>query len=105
MENVARRFQDQANFAVVYTREAHSGQGAFVQYHDHRSLEERQTYASELREEFGMERLILLDTMESDVQRAYGDLPNAQLMIVQGRVVHATPWADAQDAEDWLRSQ
>lgn len=71
-------------FLVVYVREAHPGE----RLRQHRSFAEKQAAAKLLPERYKEHRRVLIDTLEGDMHRAYGAMPNVVYVITPESVVH-----------------
>ena len=100
MDSLADRAADRAVRSVfIYTCEAHPGEI----YRHHSSMDDKRHHARALREVVGIKRPILLDTVEGDAHRAYGELPNMTWIIGRGGVImYKAAWTDPADVEDSL---
>jgi hypothetical protein len=100
MDAIADRFADRAVRSVfVYTREAHPGEI----YRHHSSMEGKRENAKALRSVIGIKRQVLLDTLEGDAHRAYGQLPNMTWILGRGGLIlYKSAWTDPADVEDSL---
>lgn len=99
MNELARRYGDRVNFAVVYTREAHPGQDVPA----HRSIEEKRANAAAARREEGIERTVLVDSLEGTTHRAYTAMPNAAYVVgSDGVVAHRADWLEPQRVRETL---
>jgi hypothetical protein len=78
----------------LYTREAHPGE---ILSH-HTSFEQKLAQARRFREEQGVRRRILVDSLDGACHRAYGGLPNMTWVILRGGVIaYKAAWTDAAD--------
>lgn len=83
----------------VYTREAHPGEK--VPHHD--SMEVKLAHARLLRDEVGIRRPILIDTLDGAAHRAYGALPNMTYVITRGgRIGYKADWTRVVTVEAYL---
>jgi hypothetical protein len=85
---VADAYRTQADFAVLYTREAHPG----ANYDAIQSMEDKRGRAADLRSIVGEQRQVVLDDVDGAVHRHYGAFPNSLLVVGKDRVV--TCWAE-----------
>lgn len=83
MKALREAFPD-VEFLLIYVREAHPGE----RLHQHRSFDEKLAAARLLPERYGEHRRILVDTLEGDMHRAYGAMPNVVYVIDPEGVVH-----------------
>ena len=77
MEKLARDYRGQADFYVLYTREAHPGQN----YPRHQNLEQKISYARDLQRLEGIERRVLVDDVDGSMHRDYGAWPDSAFII------------------------
>ncbi|QUR65807.1 peroxiredoxin family protein [Mycobacterium spongiae] len=99
MNALAYRFPDVA-FLVLYIREAHPGENLGP----HRSQADKTAAANVLRQEDREGRRILIDTLDGQVHRAYGSMPNAVYVIdPNGIVVFRSVWNDPAAVEKALQ--
>jgi len=95
MENMAREFGDEAHFLFVYVREAHPGE----LYPHHTSFVQKAGQARDMRKH-GVGRPILVDSLNGDVHRQYGGMPNMSWIIDHtGRVSFKASWTVAFDIQ------
>lgn len=81
----------QADFAVLYVREAHPGK----KVPQHNSMDAKMTQACALRDEVGDTRRILVDSLEGEAHLAFGSYPNAVFIINKnGCIVFLSDWND-----------
>ena len=93
MEAMAEEFADRAHSLFIYTREAHPGEI----YPHHTSIEQKFQYAADFREA-GLERPILVDSLDGHVHRMYGALSNMTWIVDHtGIVSFKASWTDAVD--------
>ena len=71
-------------FLLIYVREAHPGE----RLHQHRDFEEKRAAAKLLPGRYGEDRPILIDTLDGDMHRAYGMMPNVVYVINPDGIVH-----------------
>ncbi len=89
MEKLAKDYRGQADFYVVYTREAHPGQN----YSHHRDLNQKISYARDLQRIEGIERTVLIDDVVGNMHRDYGAWPNSAFIIGRdGRIAFLAQW-------------
>ncbi|QUR65806.1 peroxiredoxin family protein [Mycobacterium spongiae] len=90
MNALAYRFPDVV-FLVLYTREAHPGSNL----RPHRSPADKIAAATLLRRQDQEGRRILIDSLDGEVHRAYGSMPNTvHLIDADGTVVFRSMWND-----------
>jgi hypothetical protein len=89
MEKLARDYKGQADFYVLYTREAHPGQN----YPPHRNLDQKISYARDLQRIEGIERTVLIDDVAGSMHRDYGAWPDSAFIIGRdGRIAFLAQW-------------
>jgi hypothetical protein len=77
------------DFAVLYVREAHPGDGIG----QHKDFTDKQGVARKLQSEDGEIRPILIDDMQGSAHKAYGSYPNSLFIINRGGcVVYRSDW-------------
>jgi hypothetical protein len=95
---VAERHPE-AEWVFIYTREAHPGEN--VGHHD--TFDRKLANARLLRDEIGIRRPILVDTLAGDAHRRYGARPNMTWVLDRGgRVVYKANWTNAANVESFL---
>jgi hypothetical protein len=96
------RYQSQGfEFYLVYTREAHPGEG----FPHHASWEQKRAHAINLREQEKVRLPILIDDLAGTVHRAYGQLSNMIYLIDRdGTIVYKSDWTNADDLDGMCRS-
>jgi hypothetical protein len=78
-------------FVFVYTREAHPGEN----FPAHRTIEQKLAHARAFKEQFRVERPILVDDLTGTGHKLYGMLPNMTYLIGRGgRVLFRADWTD-----------
>lgn len=83
MDELADEFPD-VEFLLIYVREAHPGE----RLHQHRDVEEKSRAAQILPAKYGETRRVLIDTLDGDMHRAYGAMPNVVYIINPDGIVH-----------------
>jgi len=98
METLRKKWQGKdVVFLVLYTREPHPGIGGFKQT---RTLDEKAKLARICRSKYKMGRTVVVDTLDSKYQRAYGGLPNnAYVINKQGIVVYKEAWSNSRSLD------
>lgn len=104
MENLARKFAEHpVKFILVYTREPHSNEGVFKDVNQPTDYDTRHKYAQRTCSELNVEREVLIDSMDGEVQKLYGGLPNMLYILdSDGKVVYHNRWADEQEVDSFL---
>jgi hypothetical protein len=95
METLAREYEPRGfASAFVYVREAHPGE--HIPHHD--SFERKLANARRFRDEQGVRRPILVDTLDGAYHRIFGGLPNMTLVVLRGgTLAYKGSWTDAAD--------
>lgn len=83
MKKLREEFPD-VEFLLIYVREAHPGE----RLHQHRSFDEKVRAAKVLPSRYGEDRPILIDSLNGDMHRAYGVMPNVVYVIRPDGIVH-----------------
>ena len=93
LDAVAAEFEPQGvNAVFVYTQEAHPGDA----WPHHSSFEEKLAAARTFVEQSDMQRQMLVDSLDGEVHRAYGALPNMSWIVNRaGKIVYKADWTDA----------
>ncbi len=93
MDTLARDFADQGFGSIfIYTHEAHPGQ----LYPHHTSHNQKMAHARVFREEFQVERPILVDALDGACHRAFGSMPNMTWILDRAaRPVYKADWTEA----------
>ena len=95
MEGVAERHPE-ATFLVVYTREAHPGELTPA----HRSIEDKRRAVEKLVRTEGMQRTVLVDSVDGEVHRAYGGASNSVYLIgPDGAILSRRAWNDPDEVD------
>ncbi|MCH7695839.1 MAG: redoxin domain-containing protein [Proteobacteria bacterium] len=71
-------------FLLIYVREAHPGE----RLPQHHSFEDKLKAAKILPKRYGEDRKILIDTLDGQMHRAYGSMPNVVYVINPDGIVH-----------------
>jgi hypothetical protein len=101
MDELAREYEGRAHALFVYVREAHPDD--FPDYPAHTSQEHKLRHAAELQRWWNTPRTILVDSLDGDVHRAWGGLPNMSWIIDHtGRVAFKAAWTRAGDIRSAL---
>ena len=92
LEPIAREYASKGFVLVFfYTREAHPGEN----FPAHRSMEQKLAHAQAFKEQFQIERPILVDDLIGTGHKLYGMLPNMTYLIGRGgRVLFRADWTD-----------
>lgn len=107
----AYKDRDDVRFYIVYTKEAHARQPLgpnfnFWKIGQPKRYEQRVDYAKTCRSQHKIEIPILVDTMDGDVQKAYGRLPNSVFIIdPEGNIAAHKTWNDPLFLELALRER
>ena len=83
MKELRKEFPD-VEFLVVYVREAHPGE----RLGQHRTFGDKISAASLLKSRYQENRRILIDSLEGDMHRAYGSMPNIVYIVNPEGIVH-----------------
>lgn len=100
MNAVAEKYADEGVASVfVYTNEAHPGE----RFPHLRSMEQKFCHAAALRDELGVTRQILLDSLDGACHRAYGSMPNMTWIFNRaGQPIYKSDWSDAGSVDNAL---
>lgn len=99
MDELASRYENDVNFYVVYSREAHPGQ----RYHRHTSFEQKYQYARDVKRDESIERDVLVDDVDGTMHRGYDSLPNSVYVVGRdGVVAHRADWLDIEVLDERL---
>lgn len=90
MEQLYREFCPRGvEFFTVYTREPHPGEN----YPHHTSYEQKLRHAADCRQQDGIAVPVIVDSINGEVHRAYGLLPNMVYIIDRrGRIFYRSQW-------------
>ena len=84
---------------MLYVREVHPGQN----YPTHDSFAQRLSHVADLRQLEGVERTILVDSLEGTMHRDYGALPNSTYIIGKdGFISYRADWTDPEQVKSQL---
>ena len=84
----------------VYTREAHPGDN----WLHHSSFEHKLEAARRFVDQCAVQRPMLVDTLDGEVHRAYGALPNMSWIISRtGKILYKADWTDARTIRQALQ--
>lgn len=98
MKEVEAEFPD-VEFLVVYVREAHPGE----RMGQHKTFEDKKKGAELLKPRYQEDRKVLIDTLEGDMHRAYGTMPNVVYVINPEGIVHyRCNWATIEGVREAL---
>lgn len=98
MAELARKFPD-VEFLVVYVREAHPGE----RKRQHKSFEDKVEGARLLPVKYGENRRVLIDSLDGQMHRAYGGMPNILYIVNPDGIVHyRCDWALVRGVEKAL---
>lgn len=101
IKNLRKEFPD-VEFIIVYVREAHPGE----RLRQHRSFTEKLSAAKLLPQKYGEHRTILIDSLEGDMHRAYGAMPNLVYVINPDGIVHyRCDWTHIEGLQTALRER
>jgi len=119
VEGLLEEFQDEVEFVVVYTVEAHP-EGSKSPYDDEEWLtlinrftgvrvaqpddvESRRAEARGVADRFGLEQRVLIDGLDNEVWRSYGSAPSAAFVLDrEGRVALRQVWIDPAEIRQTL---
>ncbi|MCH7740012.1 MAG: hypothetical protein IIC93_07685 [Chloroflexi bacterium] len=92
MDALAAEFEPAGVRSVfIYTQEAHPGDD----WPNHSSFEHKLEAACKFVEQCGLQRPMLVDTLDGEVHRAYGALPNMSWIISRtGKILYKADWTD-----------
>jgi hypothetical protein len=95
MDALAAEFAERGFEALfIYTREAHPGE---ILPH-HTSFAQKLAMARRFHEEQGVQRRILVDTLDGAGHKLYGALPNMTWILLRGGLIaYKAAWTDAED--------
>lgn len=100
MDKLAEKYEDEVDFYVVYSREAHPGQ----RYHRHTSFDQKCRHARDAKDNESINRDILVDDVDGSMHRGYDALPNSVYVIGRdGVVAHRADWLDIDVLNDQLQ--
>jgi len=87
------------DWLVVYVREVHPGRRRPA----HQDMTTKLVLAGSLKEDYGESRPVAVDTLEGDMHRAYGSLPNMVYVLnPDGEVVYRCDWLSVPELDKVL---
>lgn len=87
---------------LVYVREAHPGRRRPA----HQNMEQKLTLAGSLERDFGETRQVAVDTLDGDMHRAYGSLPNMVYVLnPDGKVIYRCDWLSVPELDRVLEQR
>jgi hypothetical protein len=95
MDTLAEEYAERGFASLfIYTREAHPGE---ILPH-HASFAQKLAMARRFQEEQGVQRRILVDTLDGAGHKLYGALPNMTWILLRGGLIaYKAAWTDAKD--------
>ncbi len=101
MDAIADRYADQGVGSIfLYTHEAHPGE----HYPHLTSMEQKFAHARDLRDKLGVDRPILVDSLDGACHRAFGSMPNMTWIFTRAGVpIYKSDWTDASSVENALK--
>ena len=98
MNEIAKRYaQEDVGSIFLYTHEAHPGEN----YPHLTSMEQKMRHAHDLRDKIGVDRPILVDSLDGACHRAYGSMPNMSWIISNSGIpVYKSDWTDARSVDN-----
>ncbi len=91
-----RKKYPDVEWLLAYVREAHPGGRRPA----HTSVGQKLALAKSLQTDFGETRQVAIDTLEGDMHRAYGSLPNmAYVLNPDGKIVYRCDWLSVPELE------
>ncbi len=96
MDQMARDFAEEINFLFVYAREAHPD--THPEWPAHKSIEEKFEHAKAMQQKHGTPRTVVIDSLEGEVHRVYGGMPNMSWIVDHaGIVAYKAAWTSEID--------
>lgn len=90
LDRLLDKFSDSVNFALLYVREAHPAE----RFPQTQSLEQKNKNANSLRQHYGVNWPVLIDTLDGCLHRALDLKPNsAHLIGAEGEILFQSLWA------------
>jgi len=104
MELLRQKYADRdVAFVSMYVREPHPRERGFRDYGQHKTYDQKVSYARELVEIKDVEIPVVVDTLEQRNHAVLGNLPNmAYVVDKQGIVQYARTWLLADDVDETL---
>ncbi len=100
MNTLAEKYAGQnVGSLFLYTNEAHPGE-----YYPHlTSMEQKFEHARALRDEFDIQRPIIVDALDGACHRAYGSMPNMTWIFSKAGIpLYKSDWTDVNSVENAL---
>jgi hypothetical protein len=93
LDDLAEQYRDEGlDFIFLYTSEAHPGDA----WPHHTAMEEKINRARQFVSDNDLQRRMMVDSLDGQLHRAYGALPNMSWIISSsGEVVYKANWTDA----------
>lgn len=100
MNAIAHKYaKDGVGSIFLYTNEAHPGEN----FPHHTSMEQKFRQAKAIRDQLGVSRQILVDSIDGACHRAYGSNPNMTWIFNRaGTVIYKSDWTDAESVDNAL---
>ena len=100
MNAVAEKYALEGVASVfVYTNEAHPAE----RFPHLRAMDQKFRHAAALRDELGVTRQILVDSLDGACHRAYGSMPNMTWIFNRaGQPIYKSDWSDAASVDNAL---
>ena len=96
MDQMARDFAEDVNFLFVYVREAHPD--THPDWPPHKTIEQKFAHAEAMRERHQTPRTIVIDSLQGDVHRVYGGMPNMSWIVDHaGIIAYKAAWTSEID--------
>lgn len=98
LDDLAERYRtDGLGSIFLYTHEAHPGE----HYPHHTSMEQKFDHARDLRDVLGVQRPILVDSLDGACHRAFGSMPNMSWIFTRtGVPIYKSDWTDPNSVEN-----
>lgn len=100
MNALAEQYAEQDVGSIfLYTHEAHPGE----LYPHLTSMDQKLRHARGLRDELGVQRPILVDSLDGACHRAFGSMPNMTWIFTRSRIpIYKSDWTDVRSVENAL---
>ncbi|MCH9010318.1 MAG: hypothetical protein IIC21_06825 [Chloroflexi bacterium] len=103
MDKLSEEYADRVHFLFVYVREVHPDD--YPSHPVHRTIEQKFQHARDLQARHDTPRRILVDTLDGDVHRTYGGIPNMSWIIDHtGRIAYKAGWTIESDLRSALEN-
>ena len=103
MDQLSRDYAGRAHFLFVYVREAHPDD--FPDHREHHSIEQKYQHARDMQKRHDTPRKIMVDSLDGDVHRQYGGLPNMSWVIDHtGHIAYKAGWTIESDIRPALEN-